>query len=174
MRRIASLMATLAVAMTIVIAGCSTSPDKDVAKKDPNHKPKTVVINKGMNKKQEENLNKRLDKLEKKVDSQDENGSQENGSQENASQLAESSQPEQSQAPQAEDQAREAAETYYQAVEAQDWDYTPTTTWTRRLGAPTPGKSGSPRTRGEPTPAPPPLPPSPWVWTIRLRAPSQT
>ena len=173
MRKIASLMATLAVAMTIVIAGCSTSPDKDVAKKDPNHKPKTVVINKGMNKKQEENLNKRLDKLEKKVDSQDENGSQENGSQENASQLAESSQPEQSQAPQAEDQAREAAESYYQAVEAQDWGYT-YDHLARRLGAPTPGKSGSPRTRVEPTPAPPPLPSSPWVWTIRLRAPSQT
>src|SRR5215203_6016547 len=119
MRRIASLMATLAVAMTVAIAGCSTSPDKNVARKDPNHKPKTVVINKGMNKKQEENLNKRLDKLEKKLDSQDENGSQEN-----ASQPTESSQPEQAQAPQAEDQARAAAEAYYQAVEAQDWGYT--------------------------------------------------
>jgi micrococcal nuclease len=82
-------------------------------------KPKTVMVNEGLSKKEEEKLNERLDELEKKVESQDEEGSQ--GS---ASQPTESSQPEQSQAPQAEDQARAAAEAYYEAVAARNWGYT--------------------------------------------------
>jgi len=78
-------------------------------------KPKTVKVNEGLSKKEEEKLNERLDELEKKVESQDEDGPQ--GT---ASQTTESSQPEQSQAPQAEDQARAAAVAYYEAVAARN------------------------------------------------------
>jgi hypothetical protein len=83
-------------------------------------KPKTVMVNEGLSKKEEKKLNDRLDELEKKVESQDKKGSQ--GS---ASRPTESSQPEQSQASlQAEDQARAAAEAYYEAVAARSWGYT--------------------------------------------------
>lgn len=129
MRKSALLLVFVAVAMAVVVAGCSDTTKQDgsgsaprkgnVASKEDNQKPKTVVVNKGMSKKQEEELNKRLDKLEKKVNSQDEKGSQ--GT---ASKPAESSQPEQPQPQQAEDQARTAAESYYQAVAARDWGYT--------------------------------------------------
>jgi hypothetical protein len=119
MTRTVLLLMSVAVAMMVAVAGCSGTPDKNVARKNAKEKPKTVVVNKGMSKKQEEELNKRLDKLEKKVDSQDEKASE--GT---ASQPTESSQPEQSQAPQAEDEARVAAEAYYQAVAARDWGYT--------------------------------------------------
>jgi GTPase involved in cell partitioning and DNA repair len=119
MRKTASLLVTLVVSMTVAIAGCTSMPNKDVAKKNVKEKPKTVVINKGMNKKQEKNLNKRLDKLENKVESQHEKGSQDT-----AGQITESAQAELSQAPQAEEQARAAAEAYYQAVEARNWGYT--------------------------------------------------
>jgi hypothetical protein len=119
MRKTASLLVTLVVSMTVAIAGCTSTPNKDVAKKNVKEKPKTVVINKGMNKKQEKNLNKRLDKLENKVESQHEKGSQDT-----AGQITESAQAELSQAPQAEEQARAAAEAYYQAVEARNWGYT--------------------------------------------------
>ena len=122
------------VAAALLMAGCNyingneaggQSPEKKqpsleqegtVALKE---KPKTVMVNEGLSKKEEEKLNERLDKLEKKVESQDEEGSR--GS---ASRSTGSSQPEQSQAPQAEDQARAAAEAYYEAVSARSWGYT--------------------------------------------------
>src|SRR5919107_1728753 len=135
MRRNGSVMAALVVAMTVVVAGCSAPPDKNVARKDSSQKPKTVVINKGMNKKQEENLNKRLDKLEEKVKSQDDKDSRSN-----ASELAKSSQPEQPQTLQAEDQVRAAAEAYYQAVSARNWGYT----YDLLASAPTATASASP------------------------------
>jgi hypothetical protein len=128
MRKIAWLLVTVAVSMTVGIAGCTSTPDKDVAKKNVieksktvavEEKPKTVMVNEGLSKKEEEKLNERLDELENKVESQDEEGSQ--GT---ASQTTESAQPEQSQAPQAEDQARAAAEAYYEAVAARNWGYT--------------------------------------------------
>ncbi len=128
MPRISLPLFCVAIAIVIVSAGCSDTSGQNGdasskrgkrASKEDNQKPKTVVVNKGMSKKQEEELNKRLDKLEKKVNSQDEKGSQ--GT---ASQSAESSQPEQPQPQQAEDQARTAAESYYQAVAARDWGYT--------------------------------------------------
>src|SRR5215218_737683 len=128
MRKIAPLLVTLAVSMTVAIVGCASTPDEDVAKKNVveksktvavKEKPKTVMVNKGLSKKEEEELNDRLDELENKVESQGEEGSQDT-----ASQTTESAQPEQSQTPQAEDQARAAAEAYYEAVAARNWGYT--------------------------------------------------
>jgi hypothetical protein len=122
------------VTATLLMAGCGDmnwgqAEGQSPKKKQPSleqegtvavkEKPKTVMVNEGLSKKEEEKLNERLDELEKKVESQDEEGSQ--GS---ASQPTESSQPEQSQAPQAEDQARAAAEAYYEAVAARNWGYT--------------------------------------------------
>jgi hypothetical protein len=122
------------VAAALLMAGCSyingdqaegqgpkkkESPPEQEATVSVEEKPKTVMANEGLSKKEEEKLNERLDELEKKVDSQDEEGSQ--GT---ASQPTESGQPEQSQAPQAEGQARAAAEAYYEAVAARNWSYT--------------------------------------------------
>ncbi len=117
------------VTLVVVIGatGCSESPDQNsgdespqqnVAGKEDNQRPKTVVVNKGMSKKEERKLNERLNELEKKVEGKDKKGSRAT-----ASNPAEYSQPEQPQE-QAEDQARAAAESYYQAVEARDWGYT--------------------------------------------------
>src|SRR5215203_3131118 len=118
MRKTALLLVISAVAIVVAVAGCSdanqhsggSSPRKGkVANKEDNRKPKTVVVNEGMSKKEEKKLNQRLDELEKKVNKQDEKGSQAT-----ASRTVETSQPEQSQAPQAEDQVRSAAVAYYQ------------------------------------------------------------
>jgi hypothetical protein len=122
------------VAAALVMAGCSyidgdqaegqgpknkESPPEQEATVSLEEKPRTVMVNEGLSENEEEKLNERLDELEKKVDSQDEEGSQ--GT---ASQPTESGQPEQSQAPQAEGQARAAAEAYYEAVAARNWGYT--------------------------------------------------
>jgi hypothetical protein len=132
MKKTVLLLATVAAAL--LMAGCSyingdqaegQGPKKKQA--PPEHeatvlveeKPRTVMVNEGLSKKEEEKLNERLDELEKKVESQDEEGSQDT-----ASQPTETSQPEQSQAPQVEDQARAAAEAYYEAVAARNWGYT--------------------------------------------------
>jgi hypothetical protein len=132
MKKTALLLAMVAAAL--LMAGCSyingdqaegQGPEKKVPPPEQEatvlveEKPKTVMVNEGLSKKEEEKLNKRLDELEKKVDSQDEDGSQ--GT---ASQPTESGQPEQSQVVQAEDQARAAAEAYYEAVAARSWGYT--------------------------------------------------
>ncbi len=60
MRKTVLLLVSVAVAMIVVVAGCSGTPDKNVARKYAKEKPKTVVVNKGLSKKQEEELNKRL------------------------------------------------------------------------------------------------------------------
>ena len=128
MSKIPPLLVTLIVTMTIAIAGCSGTPDNDVARKNVEEKPKTVMVkqkpktvmvNEGLSKKEEEKLNDRLDELENKVESQDEKGSQ--GT---AGQTTESAQADLSQAPQAEEQARAAAVAYYNAVAARNWGYT--------------------------------------------------
>jgi outer membrane murein-binding lipoprotein Lpp len=129
MRKTRLLLFCMVVAIVIVVAGCSDTSDQSSdnassnrgkpASKEDKQKPKTVVVNKGMSKKEEKKLNKRLDKLEKKVRAQDKKGSQGTGGQ-----PTKSGQPEQSQSPQAEEQARAAAEAYYQAVAARNWDYT--------------------------------------------------
>jgi hypothetical protein len=108
----------------ISISGCSSLLDlnsddsssqkhKAASNKD-DQKPRTVVVNKGLSKKEEEKLNARLDKLEKKVEEQDKKGSDD---------PTEDIQPEQSQQ-QVEDQVRTAAESYYQAAATRDWGYT--------------------------------------------------
>ena len=123
-RFIVVLMVLLAL---IGAAGCNDSPDKSndqsssqkqngVAKNDDSEKPKTVVVNEGMSKKEEKKLNERLDELEKKVEEQDKAGSEKTTPQP-------TSQPEPTQQ-QVEDQVLAAAEAYYQQVEARNWDYT--------------------------------------------------
>ena len=94
--------------------GDSSPKKKEVAGKENDAKPKTVVVNKGLSKKEEKKLNERLDELEKKVESQDEQGSND---------ATAETQPEQPQQ-QVEDQVRAAAETYYQAAAARDWGFT--------------------------------------------------
>jgi len=118
MRRIVPPLFSVAVAMAIIVAGCGNTPDKNVARKNVNEKPKTVTVNKGLSKKEEKKLNDRLDKLEKKVGVQDKKSPRAT-----ASASAGSGQPEPTQ-PRAEEQARAAAEAYYQAVAARDWGYT--------------------------------------------------
>lgn len=94
--------------------GNGSPKKKQVAGKEDDAKPRTVVVNQGMSKKEENKLNKRLDELEKEVEAQDKQGSENTPSE---------SQPEQPQQ-QVEDQVREAAETYYQAAATRDWEYT--------------------------------------------------
>jgi hypothetical protein len=118
MRRIVPPLFSVAVAMAIIVAGCGNTADKNVARKNVNEKPKTVTVNKGLSKKEEKNLNERLDKLEKKVGVQDKKSPRAT-----ASASAGSGQPEPTQ-PRAEEQARAAAEAYYQAVAARNWGYT--------------------------------------------------
>src|SRR5215212_7193975 len=79
---------------------------------------KTVIVNKGLSKKEEKKLNERLDELEAKVEAPDKERSQTT-----ASQPPESSQPESAEQ-QVEEQVRAAAESYYQAVAVRDWGYT--------------------------------------------------
>ena len=105
--------------VALIGAGCSETPDQNKGtRKQDNQGPKTVVANKGLSKQQEKKLNERLDKLEKKVESQDKWNSQRT-----TPEPTEYTQPEQSQQ-EVEDQVRAAAESYYQAVAARDWEYT--------------------------------------------------
>jgi hypothetical protein len=121
----------LGIAALVAVIGatsCSDTPDQNsgnspsqkqkVSSKKANQKSKTVVVNKGLSKKEEKKLNERLDKLEKKVESQDKADSQRT-----TPESTEYTQPDQSQQD-VEDQARAAAESYYQAVEVRDWGYT--------------------------------------------------
>ena len=112
----------MAIVALIGVPGCSGSPDqndgdssqdKKVASKRDDQKPRTVVVNKGLSKQEEKKLNERLDKLEKKVDAQDKQGSQDSTS------GGQTEQPQQQ-----EDQVQAAAESYYQAAAARDWGYT--------------------------------------------------
>ena len=118
------------VAAALLMAGCSyingdEAGGQSPKKKQPSleqegtvavkEKPKTIMVNEGLSKKEEKKLNERLDELEKKVESQDEKESK--GT---TRQTTDSAQPEQSQAPQAEEQALAAAEAYYEAVAARN------------------------------------------------------
>jgi hypothetical protein len=94
--------------------GNGSPKKKQVAGKEDDAKPRTVVVNKGMSKKEENKLNKRLDELEKKVEAEGKQGSKD---------TKVGSQPEQAEQ-QAEDGVRAAAEAYYQAAVARDWGYT--------------------------------------------------
>jgi hypothetical protein len=107
-----ALVATTGCGEIIDFGGGNDSPKKkQVASKKEDAKPKTVVVNEGMSKKQEKKLNKRLDELEEKVDDQDEQASKD---------TTVDIQPDQ----QVEDQVRAAAKTYYEAAAIRDWGYT--------------------------------------------------
>ena len=93
------------------VSGNTPPKKKEVAGKESDAKPKTVVVNEGMGKKEEKELNERLDELEKKVDAEAKKESRSNTA---------DSQPDQ----QVEDQVRAAAETYYEAAASRNWGYT--------------------------------------------------
>ncbi len=118
MSRTVLLLVSVTVAMVAAVAGCSSTPDKKVATKNAGEKPKTVVVNKGLSKQEEKELNQRLDELEKKVGAQGKKSFRAA-----ASASVGSGQPEPSQT-QAEEQARAAAEAYYRAVASRNWAYT--------------------------------------------------
>jgi hypothetical protein len=115
-------MLVLAISMLALVstAGCggiidlngddSSSKKKQVAGKN-DAKPRTVVVNEGMSKKEERKLNERLDELEKEVEDQGDQASKG---------TTVDIEPEQ----QVDDQVRAVAETYYEAAAARDWGYT--------------------------------------------------
>jgi hypothetical protein len=111
------IIALLALAVTTGCGGIidldggnSSSKKKQVAgKKDA--KPRTVVVNEGMSKKEERKLNERLDELEKEVEDPGDQASK------GTTVDIESEQ-------QVDDQVRAVAETYYEAAAARDWGYT--------------------------------------------------
>jgi hypothetical protein len=117
MRKIVAAMLMLA---AILAAGCSGevatggeqngSPKKDQAE---SQKPKTVVVNEGMSKEEEEELNERIDALEEEANEE---------SDEQPTQTQESEDPEPTQ--EAEDAARAAAEDYYAAAAGGNYSYT--------------------------------------------------
>src|SRR5215216_6394911 len=125
------VLAVLMLSLTFA-AGCNLlASDQDQTLKK--QKQKNEELQKQIDKQQKEEaqrkkkeeearqkeLEQQVEDLQKKVDSQDKKRSQEN-----ASQPTESSQPERSQPQQTEDQARSAAEAYYQAAAARNWGYT--------------------------------------------------
>ena len=115
-------MLVLAISMLVLVstAGCggiidlngdnSSSKKKQVAGKN-DAKPRTVVVNEGMSKKEESKLNERLDELEKEVEDQGDQASKG---------TTVDIEPEQ----QVDDQVRAVAETYYEAAAARDWGFT--------------------------------------------------
>jgi hypothetical protein len=114
------LVRAILLATAILAAGCSgevatggeqnESPKKDQAE---SQKPKTVVVNEGMSKEEEEQLNERIDALEEEANEE---------SDEQPTQTQESEDPEPTQ--EAEDAARAAAEDYYTAAAGGNYSYT--------------------------------------------------
>lgn len=100
------LMTVAMIVSTVLVVGCSgdnaTSENQGKAERQ---KPKTVVVNKGMSKKEEEKLNQRIEELEEEVNDES------------------SKQPEQD-TESAEDSARAAAEDYYAAAADGNYAYT--------------------------------------------------
>ena len=123
------------VAATLLMAGCSYINGDEAGRQSPKKKQasakqeKTVVVNDGMSKKEEKELQKRLDDLEKKVN---EKSKQKTGNKE-ASESEQDVQSTEEQASESasassnsteEGQVRMAAESYYANVQEADWDYT--------------------------------------------------
>jgi hypothetical protein len=112
------------VAATLLIAGCSEpKAQEDEAKGQSSKKQqaspeqeKTVVVNKGMSKKEEKDLQKRLADLEEKVDDK---AKEQTGNKEASTSAA--SAPSNSTE---EGQVKMAAESYYAMVQEGNWDYT--------------------------------------------------
>ena len=116
MRRI---VATVLLMTTILSAGCSgqeaPSGEQNGAAKGPqaeSQKPKTVVVNEGMSKDEEEKLNDRIAALEEEANKEE--------SVEQPTQQAEGAEPSQK----AEDAARTAAQDYYAAAAGGNYSYT--------------------------------------------------
>jgi hypothetical protein len=107
-----AIVGLMAIVVLLGVSGCGGLLGQN--RNEDNPKPKKVVVNKGLSKKEEKKLNERLDELEKKVEAQDKKGSKDSTA---------DSQPDQPQQ-QVEDEVRTAAEAYYQAVAARDWGYT--------------------------------------------------
>jgi hypothetical protein len=113
MRKTVLLLASVVAAL--LMAGCS-EPDArqdEANRQDTPEQEKTVVVNEGMSKKEEEKLNERLADLEKKVDEKPQQETPNQGAGESG-QDAESP----------EDQALEAAQEYYAAAAAGNYGYT--------------------------------------------------
>lgn len=109
-----ALVSTAGCGGIIDLAGDDSSSKKKQAAGKEDARPRTVVVNEGMSKKEEKKLNERLDELEKEVEDQGEQASKG---------TTVDIEPEQSDQ-QVEDQVRAVAETYYEAAAARDWGYT--------------------------------------------------
>jgi hypothetical protein len=107
------------VGAAILMAGCSYINGDEAGRQSPKKKQpsakqeKTVVVNDGMSKKEEKKLQKRLDDLEKKVNdkAKEQTGNNEASEPEQDVQINE-------------EQALEAAQAYYAAAAAGDYNYT--------------------------------------------------
>ena len=113
MKKMVLLLAMMAAA--VLMAGCSepNAQQPNAKKQASSEQEKTVVVNEGMSKKEEEKLNERLAELEKKVDGEPQQETVNQGGSE-SDQVAESP----------EDQALEAAQEYYAAAAAGNYSYT--------------------------------------------------
>jgi hypothetical protein len=100
------IMTVMMMAAAILVVGCSEKSDAPKKGQEGNQKPKTVVVNEGMSKKEEDKLNQRLADLEDKVNDQ--------SAEEQPMQETES----------AEDPARAAAQAYYAAAATGNYNYT--------------------------------------------------
>jgi hypothetical protein len=97
----------LAALSAVLVAGCSGQGDASKKNQAGSQKPKTVVVNQGMSKKEEDKLNQRLAKLEDKVN--DQSPKEEQSTQETES---------------AEDTAHASAQAYYSAAGTGNYSYT--------------------------------------------------
>jgi hypothetical protein len=99
------LVTIATIVLTILVVGCSEQNNAPKKVQGDSKKPKTVVVNKGMSKKEEDKLNKRLAELEDKVNDESTN------------------QPEQD-TNGTEESVRTAAEDYYAAAASGNYEYT--------------------------------------------------
>jgi hypothetical protein len=102
------VLVVLAALSAVLVAGCSGQGDASKKNQAGSQKPKTVVVNQGMSKKEEDKLNQRLADLEDKVNN-DQSSEEEQSTQETES---------------AEDTARAAAQAYYSAAGTGNYSYT--------------------------------------------------
>lgn len=117
MRRAILLLTTM-----VVLYGCGQAAPPEGDGRADAKKPDKVVVNEGLNKKEEEELSRRLEELESKVE---ENEKADAGEADANSQ--EGGKPEEQPTPgegSTEDDVVDAVEAYYQAVHSQDWSYT--------------------------------------------------
>jgi hypothetical protein len=98
----------LAALSAVLVAGCSGQGDASKKNQAGSQKPKTVVVNQGMSKKEEDKLNQRLAELEDKVNN-DQSSEEEQSTQETES---------------AEDTAHASAQAYYSAAGTGNYSYT--------------------------------------------------